>query len=200
MYASLYPWRVKSLICAGSPLDTDAAPGEVTDFAKKTPMSYFEWIVAAGGGLIHGLWMLMCFKMMNPIQHFWEAPLKRMTEPEDDRSKRFRTWYEYTQDIAGGWYLWIVEKHFNKNLFAKGQLELHGTYADPHNITCPVGLIGGERDDITPPPQVLAFDKCVPRASRIIRRNIPKSGHIGLFIGAKGLANEWPAVVRGVIT
>lgn len=196
MYASLFPNKVKSLICAGSPLDTDADQGAVTDFAKDTPMSYFRGVVAAGGGLCRGAWMLMSFKMMNPLQHFWIAPLKRFLEPDTDRSVRFRTWYEYTQDIAGGWYIWIVENHFKKNLFVKRQLDLCGVYADPYNIKCSVGLIAGEKDDITPPGQVLDFRKVI--RTPVYSCTIPKSGHIGLFIGAKGLKNEWPEVLKAV--
>ena len=45
-----------------------------------------------------------------------KEPLKRKME----KVKKFRTWYEYVQDIAGAWYLEAVEHLFLKNELIKG--------------------------------------------------------------------------------
>ena len=54
LYAARFPAHVVSLVCAGSPLDTQAGDGEIREMADDLPMSFYENLVLAGGGLLEG--------------------------------------------------------------------------------------------------------------------------------------------------
>jgi len=66
IYAARYPSRVAALVCAGSPLDTQAGNGSIRALANELPMSFYENLVAAGGGLLKGEFMLEGFKRCTP--------------------------------------------------------------------------------------------------------------------------------------
>ena len=50
----------------------------------------------------------------------------------------FEDWFKYTQDIAGAFYLWIVEHLFEGNELVAGTLQVGGRAVDLGQITCPV--------------------------------------------------------------
>ena len=68
----------------------------------------------------------------------------------------FEDWFKHTQDIPGAFYLWLVEHLFHKNELIDGRLVVDGRRADLANITCPLFLLAGARDHITPPAQLFA--------------------------------------------
>jgi pimeloyl-ACP methyl ester carboxylesterase len=54
MYAARFPHKVASLVLAGSPIDTDAGDGPIKQMAHTYPLSFYEELVAMGGGLMRG--------------------------------------------------------------------------------------------------------------------------------------------------
>jgi len=52
MIAARFPNKVNSLVLAGSPIDTDAGDGPIKRMAHDLPMSFYEELVALGGGLM----------------------------------------------------------------------------------------------------------------------------------------------------
>ena len=113
---------------AGAPIDTDAGNGPIKRMAHASPISLYEELVALGGGLMRGKFMLQ------------------------------------------GW----------------------------KNMTCPLYLLAGAADDITTPEQVLGAKNYVgtPR-ERIVEKTVP-GGHIGLFMGARTLKEDWPKIARWI--
>ena len=67
-----------------------------------------------------------------------------------------------------------------------------GRPVDPGAIDCPLFLLAGETDHITPAPQVFAFaDVVATPAADVVQRTTP-GGHLGLFMGHDALATAWP--------
>ena len=62
MYTARFPGKVRSLVLAGEPIDTDAGNGSIKDVAHALPMLFFEELVAAGGGLLLGQYMVAGWK------------------------------------------------------------------------------------------------------------------------------------------
>jgi poly(3-hydroxybutyrate) depolymerase len=58
-------------------------------------------------------------------------------------------------------------------------------------IDCPVTLIGGEEDHITPPAQVFAFADHVGTDPSRVTRQLVRGGHLGLFMGRDSLEFAW---------
>ena len=73
------------------------------------------------------------------------------------RYGEFEDWFKHTQAIPGAFYLWIVEHLFRDNELIAGQLEVGGEHVDLGRIDCPLNLLGGATDHITPPDQVFAL-------------------------------------------
>ena len=125
MYAARYPKKVNALTLAGSPIDTDAGDGQIKKLAHTYPTSFYE-------------------------------ELYRNIEDEEYRNKfeKFESWYEYTIDLPGSFYLQVVKELFKENKLVKGDFIGLGKKLSLKDIKCPVYLLAGERDDITPTEQV----------------------------------------------
>ena len=65
-------------------------------------------------------------------------------------------------------------------------------------LHCPLFLLGGATDHITPPVQVFrAADAVSTPTDRIWKRTAP-GGHLGLFMGNQALREEWPPIMTEV--
>jgi hypothetical protein len=91
-----------------------------------------------------------------------------------ERYRKFENWFQHTQPIPGGFYLWIVEHLFIRNDLVHGELVVHGQRVDLSHIRCPLYLLAGAKDHITPPPQVFALAGfCSTSASAITHATAP---------------------------
>jgi poly(3-hydroxyalkanoate) synthetase len=113
-----------------------------------------------------------------------------------ERYREFDTWFRWTQDIPGAFYLWIVEHLFQKNSLISGDLEIGGRTVDLGAITAPLFLLAGETDHITPPDQVFALADYA--GSTESARRIASGGHLGLFMGREALREHWPPLLQAV--
>jgi poly(3-hydroxybutyrate) depolymerase len=192
MYACLNP--VESLVLAGAPLNTQAGDGILKQMTEDYPLSYFRWLVDCGGGLLRGQYMLAGWKSMHPEQHYWKKYLELFEHVDDaqymSRAKTFASWYEHTLDLPGTFYLEAVDQLFQKNLFFKGEMRLLGERLDLSSIDCPVFLLAGAKDDITPPEQVLSAASLF----RNVQTAVAPGGHVGLFMGRDTLRQHWTKI------
>ena len=185
-YASLE--EVLSLTCVASPIDFHAGGGVIYDTVTDLGMKPYKTIVEMHGGIMPGAMMLLGWKMMHPVERFMGDYMDIFTDmllgnsKKMEKVKRFRTWYEHTQDLAGVWYLEAVENLFLKNKLVKGELELFGKYIHLSNIECPIVMIAGEKDDITLESHLFALGDYTSNA-RVYEVTIPGCGHVGCFMG-----------------
>ena len=115
-----------------------------------------------------------------------------------ERYRAFETWFQYTQDIPGAFYLWIVEHLFANNELIRGELVIGERRVDLAEIEAPLFLLGGAADHITPPDQVFALaDHASTPPEQVVRRSTT-GGHLGLFMGHEALSEHWPPLLAGV--
>lgn len=199
MYAARYPKKVNTLTLAGSPIDTDAGEGQIKELAHTYPMSFYEELVAMGNGLLKGEFMLQGFKNMHIGKQYFDkyAELYRNIDDQEYRRKfeKFESWYEYTIDLPGRFYLQAVEELFKENKLFKGEFVGLGKKLSLKDIMCPIYLLAGERDDITPPEQVFNAEEYMGTEKKEIQKDLADGGHIGLFTGHKPLEENWPQIV-----
>jgi poly(3-hydroxyalkanoate) synthetase len=179
IFTALYPEQVASLTVAGAPIDAHAGDCILADAIKK-PMWQYELVVKMGLGLVHGEFMLANWKAPNARKHY----IDRYLFPSE-RNEKFYSWYDKTCDIAGGWYLWCIQNLFKNNDLIHNRMEIDGQEVKLSNIDCPVYLIAGERDDISPKEQTFNLADAVSGYSLNIL--IPNAGHIGVFMGPKSM-------------
>jgi PHB de-polymerase C-terminus/Tetratricopeptide repeat len=162
-------------------------------------MALYKTAVAAYGGIWPGINSVMGFIAMHPVTHVAEH-LKVYAHVHDreylDHFSDFYDWYLYPVSLPGKLYLWAVEHLFARNEMFKGELEIAGQAVSLRAITCPVFLLGGEQDDITPWQQVHNMRHAV--GSPLVRWYLAPGGHIGLFIGRQSQAEYWTPILAQV--
>ncbi|HEX4926372.1 MAG TPA: alpha/beta fold hydrolase, partial [Burkholderiales bacterium] len=114
MYAARYPQKVASLVLAGAPIDTQAGEGPLKRMVNELPPGFYEEMVAAGGGLMRGRFMLEGWKSMHPEEQYVDKYLElyeHIDEPDYvSKKETFERWYENPIDLPGRWYLQAVNQ------------------------------------------------------------------------------------------
>ena len=199
IYASLFPRTVLSYTNGAGPIDFRAGNGKIKDYCSVMPDSFFKGLVQYNGGIQTGLNQVLGFKNLNPFER-WVSDYMNLwldilsgEEKKIERWKRFKQWYEHTVDLDGKWYLEAVQELFKKNKLIKGELEVLSKKVDLANISCPVFLLAGERDDITPPKQVFNMADYV--SGPTWKALIEDAGHIGVFVKSASL-EYWKSIIR----
>lgn len=203
IWAALHPERVHTLTIAGAPIDYHCGEPALHDWVRALApnggIETFQGIVDRSGGVLTGASMLAGFIALKPENEV-DRRLQLLSNMHDpayvERYREFDTWFRWTQDIPGTFYLWIVEHLFQRNSLIKGELEIGGRVVDLGAITAPLFLFAGETDHITPPDQVFALADYA--GSTESARQISSGGHLGLFMGRESLREHWPPLLNAV--
>jgi polyhydroxyalkanoate depolymerase len=202
MYAARFPEKIASLVLAGSPIDTDAGDGPVKRMAHETPLTFYEELVAAGGGLMRGATMLQGWKSMHPEEHYMKEHIDLYEHIDDPvylaKEETFERWYENPIDLPGRWYLQAISQLFKENRLAKGEFIGLGRRLSLKDVTCPVYLLAGEADDITTKEQVFEAERLLGTPKDKIVKVLAPGGHVGLFMGSRTLRDFWPQIARWI--
>ena len=205
IYAALHPGTVATLTIAGAPVDFHAGEPLIHDWIQLLSpagqMDLYRALVAANGGVLPGDALLAGYKLMQPeaetdrqlqlLAHIGEAG-------HTERYRAFEDWFQYTQPIPGAFYLWIVEHLFMRNELVSGELGAHGRRVDLADIRCPLYLLAGAKDHITPPPQVFALADFASTPANEITRATTSGGHLGLFMGHEALRGHWAVIFADI--
>ena len=200
MLAARFPGKVASVVLAGAPLNLMAGDGWIKRAVMTLPPAFYQQLVFWGGGRLKGQTMLQGFKAMHPFEQYVDRYI-RLYEHIDDAEYRYRlelfsAWFEHPIDLPGPWYLQAVDDLFRHNLFYEGRFNALGRRIGLSDVTCPVYLLAGEHDDITPPPQVLeAAPRLGTPADKIVKETVP-GGHVGLFMSHRTVHDTWPKIAR----
>ena len=203
LWAALHPGRVNTLIVAGAPIDTSAGDGPAKKLMPilmpRGNMALYKAMVKAYGGIWPGINSVMGSIAMHPATHVAEH-LKVYAHVQDreylDHFSDFYDWYFHPIDLPGKLYLWAVEYLFVKNEMFKGEMEIAGNTVSLRSIICPVFLLGGDEDEVTPWQQVHNMRYAV--GSSQVRWYLAPGGHIGLFIGRQSQAEYWTPILAQV--
>jgi poly(3-hydroxyalkanoate) synthetase len=205
IYAALHPDLVNTLTIAGAPIDFhagDAVIHESVQTLSDNDLSFFRALVAHGNGVLKGEFLLGGFIVIRPENEVGKH-LQLLAHVRDarhvERYRAFEDWFKHTQDIAGPFYLWLVEHLFRDNELARGALRIDDEAVDLGRIGCPVNLLAGAADHITPPEQVFALAGAVSTPAEHITRRTTSGGHLGLFMGTEALRDHWPIVMTSVL-
>jgi poly(3-hydroxybutyrate) depolymerase len=203
LWAAMHPERVNTLMAAGAPIDTSAGNGPAR---KLMPiliphgnMALYKAMVKAYGGIVPGISNVMGSIAMDPATHL-AGHLKVYRHVHDreylDHFSDFYDWYFHPVNLPGKLYLWAVEHLFVKNEMFRGELKVAGKTVNLRSITCPVFLLGGGQDDVTPWQQVHNMRYAV--GSSLVRWYLAPGGHIGLFTGHQSQAEYWTPILAQV--
>jgi poly(3-hydroxyalkanoate) synthetase len=205
IYAALHPERVHTLTLAGAPIDFHAGESLIAAsthvLTGALGMAPYRALVALNGGNMSGRAVLTNFILMQPQTEIGRQLqlLENVDDPRHvERYRVFEDWFKHTQDIPGAFYLWLVDHLFHRNELIAGQLVVDGRRADLADITCPLFLLAGARDHITPPAQLFAAAEAVGTPAEEIMQRTSAGGHLGLFTGRQALTEDWPVLMAAV--
>jgi pimeloyl-ACP methyl ester carboxylesterase len=158
MVAARFSEKVNCLLLAGAPIDTHSGNGPIKRMVRNSPISFYEELVALGGGLMKGQFVLQGWQNMHPRQHYIRDHIDLHEQIDDPgyiaKEEPFESRYENPMNLPGRWYLQAIVQLFKENLPCKGQFVELGHQLDLKRIHCPVYLLAGVADDITTPEQV----------------------------------------------
>lgn len=205
IYAALHPERVHTLTLAGAPIDFHAGESVIASSTRAMTgalgLAPYRALVRMGGGNMPGAAVLANFIAIQP-QSEVSRQLQLLENIDDaahvERYRVFEDWFKHTQDIPGAFYLWLVEHLFHGNELISGDLVVDGRRADLANITCPLFLLAGSTDHITPPAQLFAAADAVGTPAAQVTRRTATGGHLGLFMGRDALRDDWPPLMEAV--
>lgn len=205
IYAALHPEHIRTLTLAGAPIDFHAGDAVIDGYVRlldpNDDLSFYRGIVAAGGGVLKGELMLGGFIAIKPESEVAKqlGLLSRLGDGDHvERYRAFEDWYKHMQDIPGAFYLWIVEHLFRDNELVRGKLRAGPERVDLGAIDCPLYLLAGEADHITPPPQVFALADAASTPARHVTKRTTGGGHLGLFMGREALREAWPPMLADI--
>jgi poly(3-hydroxyalkanoate) synthetase len=205
IYAALHPERVHTLTLAGAPIDFHAGESLIAAsthvLTRAMGMAPYRALVALNGGNMSGRAVLTNFILMQPQTELGRQLqlLENVDDPQHvERYRVFEDWFKHTQDIPRAFYLWLVEHLFHRNELITGRLVVNGRRADLAAITCPLFLLAGARDHITPPAQLFAAADAVGTPPDEVIRRTSAGGHLGLFTGRQALTEDWPVLMAEV--
>ncbi|MBM3678230.1 MAG: alpha/beta hydrolase, partial [Actinobacteria bacterium] len=171
----------------------------VTLMSSGAGLETYRSAVRAGNGVLRGEFLIGGFIALKPELECAKH-LELLLNLDDDRFveryAHFEDWYKHPQDVAGPFYLWIVEQLFVANLLVSGALRVGDETVDLSRIACPVTMIGGTTDHITPPEQVFALEAHVSTPPDSVERILVDAGHLGLFMSRSALADHWLPAFR----
>ena len=205
------PAQPLSMTLMGGPIDTRAAPTKVNELAVSKPMSWFEEKLismvprsqaGAGRKVYPGFMQLTAFMSMNPDRHVsqhrkMQELLAAGREQEAEAIREFYREYFAVLDLTAEFYLETVERVFQQDLLARGELKHRGRPVRPDAIHRTALLtVEGERDDICAVGQTAAaHDLCTSLRPHLKRHHLqPGVGHYGLFSGRKWENQIYPQV------
>jgi poly(3-hydroxybutyrate) depolymerase len=206
IYAARRPERINTLTIAGAPIDFHAGEpvihSALRSLAPGGNLGFYRGLVAAGGGTLSGEHMLAGFIAIQPENEV-ARQMQLLSNLDDsthiERYREFEDWFKHTQAIPGAFYLWIVEHLFRDNELIVGTLEIEGEPVDLRRIECPLNLLAGATDHITPPDQVFALADYASTSTENIERRLASGGHLGLFMGHEALRDHWPPLLAAVL-
>ncbi|WP_428668277.1 alpha/beta fold hydrolase [Reyranella sp.] len=196
VYAARFPGKVRKLVLAGAPVDTEAAESSLSIAAHTVPLALVDEVARLGGGRVLG----------QRWADLWAAALQTgdatailQLQPEDYGrqemlQERFRRWSEATVDLPGAFYHQTVQWLFKENRLAGGRFTALGRRIDLAEVRQPMFLLAARDDEIVPPEQLLALRRLA--GTQAVESMTEPGHHLSLFFGARTLQGAWARIAR----
>jgi poly(3-hydroxyalkanoate) synthetase len=200
IYAARFPDKVRKLVLAGAPIDTDAHSSRFTVAAQTLPMAVFDELTRIGDGRMLGR---RAVELWEPVLESDDVATALQVAPDElgrqgALQERFNTWNGSTIDLPGPFYRQVVQWMFRENRLAQGRFVALGRQVDLGAVRHPLFLLGAREDEVVPLPQLMATRHLVGTRPQDIESATGPGNHLSLFIGQENLRGPWPRVARWI--
>jgi poly(3-hydroxyalkanoate) synthetase len=198
VYAARFPAKVRKLVLAGAPIDTDAGSSRLSAAAHCLPFGVFEELTRLGDGRLLGQRAL---ELWEPALQSKDVATALQLQPDElDRQtavrERFRIWSDATVDLPGVFYRQSVLWLFKENRLAEGRFVALGRQIDLGEVRQPLFLVSAQDDDVVPSPQLMAVQRLVGTRPEAIESLTTSGNHLSLFFGGDTLRDAWGRVAH----
>ena len=198
IYAARFPGKVRKLVLAGAPVDTQAAPSAINGSGALNE-AIEEQLLRLGEGLVLGRHLSRLWpgetdegRRRADFLQISEAPA---TSEELRLTEIFERWDHRLLDLPGAYYEQVAAWLYRENRLIAGSFPALGRAVDLGALACPLLLLAGAEDDVVPPPQLFALISHVA-ADLEVETALAPCGHLALFMGRRTLAEEWPRIAQ----
>lgn len=192
IYTALHQEKIKNIVSLVTPIDFDVEDGLLF---KWGPHLNPKKMVEAFGN-VPGDFMNAGFILLKPYDLMVDKYVG-VVDMLDDPNKlagflRMEQWIFDSPDQAGEAYREFQEEMYQKNKLIKGEFYLDGERVDLKNVTCPVLVIMGTKDNQVP----ISATKPIPSAigSKDCEVLEVNTGHIGIFVSGKSQKEVGPKI------
>jgi poly(3-hydroxyalkanoate) synthetase len=216
IYAALFPKKVRRLVLVGAPIDFHAGLPEpmrlghalVPNFLSESfnTFGFNIWCAPFAshsqpiirGRALRWLWPYA-------LDQDWQiAGVLQIPElmPHAQRQmaiRALRQWDQRMLDLPAPYFWQVLQWLYRDNRLVRGQLSIKGERVDLKRVSCPVALLAGAQDTITPKNQLLAVTTMLDTRPSDIRIAIAPCGHLALFMGHDSLSDYWPDIAQWLI-
>jgi len=215
MAAMDHPAQPKSLTLMAGPVDTRVSPTTVNDLAHSMPLSWFERNLITTVPLRYpgalrrvypGFLQVAGFISMNLERHVHQhvALYNHLVQGDYEVAAGIKAFYDdyfAVLDMSAEFYLETVDRVFQRELLAQGEMTWRGQPVEPGAIRGTALLtVEGERDDICGVGQTMAAQQlCTSiKPSKKLHHLQAGVGHYGVFSGNRWETQIYP-IVRNFI-
>ena len=199
VYAARFPGKVRKLVLAGAPIDTQAAPSAIDGPGAPLKEAIEEELLRLGDGLVLGrhlsrLWPRETDEGRRRAAFLQIAEV--LATPEELRlAEIFERWDRRLLDLPGAHYREVAAWLYRENRLIAGAFPALGRPVALAALACPLFLLAGSEDDVVPPPQLFALISHVA-ADLEVETSLASCGHLALFMGRRTLSEEWLRIAQ----
>lgn len=190
-YASLRPEKVRKLVTMVTPVDFHAGDGVLSKWARKIDLTPLEETPIN----IHGSVITLFFQSLRPFEDMMRSIrlIQKTEKPKNlDLTALIDQWAFECPDQPGRAFAQFMSLFYQKNLLARGGLELNGHHIHLENIRSPVLNLYANLDHLVPQESSRALKFLIP--DKYYREMAYDGGHVGLMVGAKAHKTILPSM------
>jgi polyhydroxyalkanoate synthase len=189
IYTALHPEKVCALVNLAGPIDFSEG-GVLRHMVDRR---WFDPSAIAAAGNVTPTQMQDGFTAMRPTLNLSKVVgyVDRMHLPAArDGFYAMETWGNDNIPFPAAAYETYITELYQKNALVQGQHRVRGRVADLKSITCPILVIGAERDTICPLPAAKALIAHAGATDTAVLQ-VP-GGHVGAVVGSKAAKELYP--------
>ena len=193
IYTALHPENVAALANLAGPIDFHKG-GLLAHLVKR---EWFDAEAVAAAGNVSPRQMQSGFQAMRPtldaskvINLFDRAKSRAVV----DGFYAMETWGSDNIPFPAAAYQTYITELYQGNLLIQGQHRVRGVRVDLKAITCPVLVIGADRDTICPLPAAKALLEHSASTDTAVL-HVP-GGHVGAVVGSRASHDLYPATAK----
>lgn len=192
IYTALNQEKIKNLVTLVTPLDFSTDDGLLFKWGKYLDVGK----AAEAYRVIPGDFMNMGFLMLKPFDLAVDKYLNIIPILDDplklSNFLRMEKWIFDSPAQVGATIKEFTEEMYHKNSLYKGEYELEGERVDLKNITCPVLVILGQKDNQVPPAATRPIIEAVGSTDKELAEF--NTGHIGIFVSGRSQREVAPKI------